>query len=606
MAADGVRGVEKACTVLNECPFVGIGIVAAPDLRCVIQHPGIKPSAAAGAALEEDVREGFRETVEQVIDPEHVPVMDLTLPVFRQIIGVPVRQGPVHVPLHVGDVIVCQQLRKHLEQVVHHFGIGHVQHQLIPPAYRTATRGLQHPVRMCAVEIAVFIDHLRLDPDPEIQTCGIDFLNERLQGSLEFLFVDLPVPQSGIVGIPAPEPAVVQHQQVDVHVRRLPGNVQDRFPVKVEIRCLPGVDQHRTGPVFEPGRYQPLADQAVKTPRQCAQSFIAANQHRLRGLEVFTRTQFPAETIGVDAHDQAGLSELVHFHIRPEASGIHQHGAHGPAVCFRGVRTCEDHSGILLVTGCAPGGTCRYDALLQAAARELPFLVVAAREGDQVHRLSMMDIQRQTRGAVQPDRPAGAVFKPRTADDRIVFFIRHVEQVAGHVCDFVCEMQHQCLQGGVGLPDPGQSFQRRTPVQDLVPFIPEVQAPAVFQPRRADAVVTGAFTGVLLEPGVQRIGAVVAGIRNAAGKPHIGIVLQVVHDLAAGFRPIPQMGHNVVAVSLDLIAGVFCFYLKNAVSNYLYGQSLFPRFLSSIVNLPETRSQSSSRASSPDLLSIHR
>ncbi len=83
MAAHGIRGIEEARTVLNQRAFVGIGVIAAPDLRGVVQHPGIKPSAAAGAALEEDVREGFRETVEQVIDPEHVPVMDLPLPVFR-------------------------------------------------------------------------------------------------------------------------------------------------------------------------------------------------------------------------------------------------------------------------------------------------------------------------------------------------------------------------------------------------------------------------------------------------------------------------------------------------------------------------------------------
>ena len=74
----------------------------------------------------------------------------------------------VHVPLDEGDVVVAEQRVEAAEHLGEGVGVGEVEHELVAAEHRLVAGVDQRPVRMGAVEVAVGVDHLRLDPDPEL------------------------------------------------------------------------------------------------------------------------------------------------------------------------------------------------------------------------------------------------------------------------------------------------------------------------------------------------------------------------------------------------------------------------------------------------------
>lgn len=98
--------------MLDRQPFNGIGIITAPDLGIVAQHSGIKASAAACAALEQNLREALRQPLCQRINAQHIAVHDLTLLLGRESTAVHIAHAAVHIPLDILNVMLPQQLAK--------------------------------------------------------------------------------------------------------------------------------------------------------------------------------------------------------------------------------------------------------------------------------------------------------------------------------------------------------------------------------------------------------------------------------------------------------------------------------------------------------------
>ena len=74
----------------------------------------------------------------------------------------------VHVPLDEGDVVVAEQRVEATEHLGVGIGVGEVEHELVAGEHRLVAGVDQRPLRVGAVEVAVGVDHLRLDPDPEL------------------------------------------------------------------------------------------------------------------------------------------------------------------------------------------------------------------------------------------------------------------------------------------------------------------------------------------------------------------------------------------------------------------------------------------------------
>ncbi|MNP13157.1 hypothetical protein D3C76_1054260 [compost metagenome] len=73
------RRIQHAGGVLDLHPRSSIRIVADPGLRHVKQHPRIEASAAARAALKQNVREACGQRIQQRIQAQHVAMRRLLL-----------------------------------------------------------------------------------------------------------------------------------------------------------------------------------------------------------------------------------------------------------------------------------------------------------------------------------------------------------------------------------------------------------------------------------------------------------------------------------------------------------------------------------------------
>ena len=63
MASHAAHRIAVRGPVLDHQPFHRVRVIARPRLGCIIKHPWIKTSTAAGAGLEEDIRELRRQSL---------------------------------------------------------------------------------------------------------------------------------------------------------------------------------------------------------------------------------------------------------------------------------------------------------------------------------------------------------------------------------------------------------------------------------------------------------------------------------------------------------------------------------------------------------------
>jgi len=142
-------------------------VVAHPDLVRMAQNPQVGATPTAGAALPGHMRVPLAQGL-----PDMVDALDVAHPQLARLDGGVGPTGlahiPIHVPFDVGDVIVGQQPVDPVDDVLLYLRFRHVQNELVAALRARARREMDDPVRMLAVELAVRVDHLRLDPESEV------------------------------------------------------------------------------------------------------------------------------------------------------------------------------------------------------------------------------------------------------------------------------------------------------------------------------------------------------------------------------------------------------------------------------------------------------
>ena len=161
----------------------------------------------------------------------------------------------VHVPFEVADVVLARELIEHAEDVLLHVAAGQVEDHLVAQLAARTVGEMDHPIGMRAIEVAIGVHHLGLDPKAEVHAEPVDVFDQRLEALREFLRIDEPVAQAGAIVVALAEPAVIHHEQLDsefggasrpvpaVRLRRrrsrsLPRNC--RAPAAAAIRLPPG------------------------------------------------------------------------------------------------------------------------------------------------------------------------------------------------------------------------------------------------------------------------------------------------------------------------------------------------------------------------------
>ena len=98
---------------------------------------------------------------------------------------------------------------------------------------------------MGAGEVGVGVDHLRLDPQPELHAEPADGVDQRVQAVRPDVLVDVPVAEPGGVVATVAEPAVVEDEPLDADLRGHVGELGEPAEVVVEVDGLPGVEHDR-------------------------------------------------------------------------------------------------------------------------------------------------------------------------------------------------------------------------------------------------------------------------------------------------------------------------------------------------------------------------
>ena len=103
---------------------------------------------------------------------------------------------------------------------------------------------------MALEQVAGGVDHFGLDPDAEVHAALAGLGGEVIEAVREFVGVDLPIAEAGIVvvaGMAIAEPAVVQEEGVHSQILGAVEEGDDGLFVKMEIGGLPVIEQDRSG-----------------------------------------------------------------------------------------------------------------------------------------------------------------------------------------------------------------------------------------------------------------------------------------------------------------------------------------------------------------------
>ena len=246
MRAHGAYRVDEGGSVVKLKPVERMVVVADPVLRIIMEHCRVITPASAGASFEQDIRVRLDDLIHHTVESKYVPVIDFALSLRRQLVGPDISQGTVDVPLDIEDVGVVKDRVDILDQIVLHVSSAHIQSHLVTAPNGMAPRDLHSPFRMCAVQIAVFRYHLRLEPDTELHIQIIDLLYKLVQTAFDLVCIHIPVAQSAVVVVAFAEPSIVHDQQIDAHIPGCLGDLDKLHVVEIHECRFPTVDKDRT------------------------------------------------------------------------------------------------------------------------------------------------------------------------------------------------------------------------------------------------------------------------------------------------------------------------------------------------------------------------
>ena len=165
---------------------------------------------------------------------------------------------------------------------------------------------------MVAEQVALLADHLRLHPQAEVKAQSLHVFAQAAQAAGQLAGVLLPVAQGGGVVLTAPEPAVIQHQQLRAQGLGLLAQGQQLAAVYFEIHGLPAVHQHGALPVLPLAANDVAADEAVHLHAHAAEAGDGEHADGLGRVEALAGAQAPCEAVHALDDADAAVWPLLH------------------------------------------------------------------------------------------------------------------------------------------------------------------------------------------------------------------------------------------------------------------------------------------------------
>ena len=110
--------VAKARAVLNLKPCKRVGVVARPGLRHIVEHTGVKSSAAARAALKQNIRVSRNNPFKHIIKAEHISVIKFTLMLAVKLGRADIAHISVIIPLDILDICALKNVAHALDDII--------------------------------------------------------------------------------------------------------------------------------------------------------------------------------------------------------------------------------------------------------------------------------------------------------------------------------------------------------------------------------------------------------------------------------------------------------------------------------------------------------
>ena len=159
----------------------------------------------------------------------------------RKIWGIIIGPNTVHIPLHVSNIGGGENLSHLLRHAIHHFRITEVQDALVAAFGMILARNSQGPIRMGAIQVTVYVDHLRLYPDTKLHTNSVDLVCQALQAVWKLLGIDYPISQGALIVATLTEPTVVHNEELHAGFLALLGKSNQLALINVKIIGFPAI-----------------------------------------------------------------------------------------------------------------------------------------------------------------------------------------------------------------------------------------------------------------------------------------------------------------------------------------------------------------------------
>ena len=452
--------------------------------------------------------------------------------------GKHVRDRTVVIPFQIFDISCVQHTADSLIHPFPHFISGQIQHQLVAAEHRFFPGNDHRPVRVRAEQIAVLIDHLRLDPDAEFHAGFIDTADQLRKRAAKLFFIRRPVAERQEITVSLSEPAVVHDQQIDAEILRLLRQADDPVSVKIKVESFPAVEQHRPHGVAVFSSADMLPDAAVQVPGQLPEAAGAEAHDHFRRGQRFAGRQRIGEFLFRQAHLHACLVILIPLGFRPEAAAVDE--LHGPASFGMLIRRVigQDHHRIVLMGGHAAAAADHMRSVRQRRSFRLTLHRMPPAECDQI-KITERKIQAGTLQLLDPERSLSLVCYDHASCNDIQLRQDAVEKRNLQSEAMILEKHFQRFRlilfrfGIYGR----QSLQGIFPGRDLIAGVAELTAESVVRvlhDQHRAAVIAGPLHRELLRQIIQRIAADIGGIIRRSGQAPVSDRQQPVHA-AGGF-----------------------------------------------------------------------
>ena len=246
MRGHDAGGIEEGSAVLHEDALEAVGVVGGPDFVEILQRAIVDAAAAGGAALDQHGRILGADALHHLVEALHIFNIEAVL-LGAEIGAAEGLDGTVAVPFDVVDGGgELHHAVEDAEDEVLDGRVGEVEHPLRALGIDFPARALDDPVGMVLGEFGLGIDHLRLDPDAELQAFGMGISGDVIDALGELADIDLPVAKGGVVavaGVFVAEPAVVEHEHLEAHRGGVVNHAQERLCREGEIGAFPAVQE---------------------------------------------------------------------------------------------------------------------------------------------------------------------------------------------------------------------------------------------------------------------------------------------------------------------------------------------------------------------------